>query len=867
MKKDMKNKMWIIYVIGGSLCVSVLSHLFILHEWMGDTYFIGIRDGMSQMLPFKELLYDNYTNGNFFYAADFGMGGGTYAQLGYYYSTSLIFIATVIVTYVLEVFGIIQHPSLAYWADAVLIVSIIRMVIITLVATIFIRSFGFKTRFAFVGAIIYATSTIYFRHVVYWEFFADAMIWLPLLLLGIERIIRGKSSILFIIAVAIHMIDNFYFAYINFGIALIYIIGRMMVPFEEDIRTIPAQLIRYTLGGLAGLGLSAFAFIPTVYGYLKNDRPLFTESFPVYDFIDNPLLNGRIIVIPAIIIACLWIFNLYACKKFRFFACLTLLMIGMHFSPYVASMFNGFSAPQYRWEYALILVGAVLVTYVLSNVKELTRASIIVSLIGTVGTYAYFYVIDPDIHVTSDEIHYLVLNAALIIITIALLLLKRSPAMPYILATVVLISSVWIANGFQSEKVTFAGTDEEVTKKWMSSDDYNGEDQRELIDLLQVREKDPLMRIDWMIKERNNTPLVQDFRGFSAYSSILNENVLHFYWNDLMIDMGRESVSRYGTLGDRTNMLSLLYGKYQIKEMDEQSIPFGFEEVATIGSYVAYENTYPLSFARTTNKVYTEESLKDAHPIERERAMIDGVILENYPAKEPIDSLKATQMEDITIQTSGSSYEDDILSVTSDRGGLDLIINDVEDHVGDYYVSFYMKRKDKDKLYHLSVNNYETSRKKNTSIYRTGIDDIVIRVPAERVLSIRVPEGEYELKDIEVYQETYEILEEEVNRQEKGNDTSVTMDKNKVYMNVQNEENGAFVVIPVPYEEGWSAKVNGEKADVLQANYSFISVPIEKGENDITLTYIPPYLLEMGMLSLGTCIGLMVFYRIRKKVR
>src|SRR5699024_3718236 len=208
----------------------------------------------------------------------------------------------------------------------------------------------------------------------------------------------------------------------------------------------------------------------------------------------------------------------------------------------------------------------------------------------------------------------------------------------YILATVVLISSVWIANGFQSEKVTFAGTDEEVTKKWMSSDDYNGEDQRELIDLLQVREKDPLMRIDWMIKERNNTPLVQDFRGFSAYSSILNENVLHFYWNDLMIDMWRESVSRYGTLGDRTNMLSLLYGKYQIKEMDEQSIPFGFEEVATIGSYVAYENTYPLPFARTTNKVYTEESLKDAHPIERELAMIDGVIMENYTEKEPIDS-------------------------------------------------------------------------------------------------------------------------------------------------------------------------------------------------------------------------------------
>src|SRR5699024_2198324 len=116
----------------------------------------------------------------------------------------------------------------------------------------------------------------------------------------------------------------------------------------------------------------------------------------------------RIIVIPGIIIACLWMFTFYPSAKFRFFACMTWLMIGMHFSPYVASMFNGFSAPQYRWEYAIPLVGGVLVTYVLSNLKELTKSSIVISMIGMIGTYVYFYVIDPDIHITSDEIQYLV---------------------------------------------------------------------------------------------------------------------------------------------------------------------------------------------------------------------------------------------------------------------------------------------------------------------------------------------------------------------------------------------------------------------------------------------------------------------------
>src|SRR5699024_2822483 len=152
---------------------------------------------------------------------------------------------------------------------------------------------------------------------------------------------------------------------------------------------------------------------------------------------------------------------------------------------------------------------------------------------------------------------------------------KRSNMTQYILIGTIIGTSIWFANGFQAEKVTFAGTDEEVTKKWGQSDEYNGRYETELIDILHVREKDPLMRIDWKIPEQNNTPLVRQFRGFSANSSVLNKHILHFYWYDLMIDMGQESVSRYGSLGDRTNLFSLLYGKYKIDKIDEDEGALG----------------------------------------------------------------------------------------------------------------------------------------------------------------------------------------------------------------------------------------------------------------------------------------------------
>lgn len=49
---------------------------------------------------------------------------------------------------------------------------------------------------------------------------------------------------------------------------------------------------------------------------------------------------------------------------------------------------------------------------------------------------------------------------------------------------------------------------------------------------------------------RNNTPLFEGFQGMSVYSSILNQHLLNFYWNDLQIDMGRKvsaGMQQWGT--------------------------------------------------------------------------------------------------------------------------------------------------------------------------------------------------------------------------------------------------------------------------------------------------------------------------------
>src|SRR5699024_12874897 len=91
------------------------------------------------------------------------LGGGIYSQLSYYFSTSVIFIITVLITYLLEVTHLIKEPDIFYWADAILIISMIRMTLIISLTTLYFRYMNIWMIPAFIGAVFYGTSIIYFR--------------------------------------------------------------------------------------------------------------------------------------------------------------------------------------------------------------------------------------------------------------------------------------------------------------------------------------------------------------------------------------------------------------------------------------------------------------------------------------------------------------------------------------------------------------------------------------------------------------------------------------------------------------------------------------------------------------------------------
>ncbi|WP_251639451.1 YfhO family protein [Sporosarcina sp. NCCP-2716] len=865
----MTKRNWLI-VTAAALLVSVAAHGFMLSEWLHGRYLIGANDGMSQMVPFKHFLYESMRDGNYFYSERFGFGGGIFSQLGYYFSTSVVFLLTAAVTVCLEWAGAVD-PSLQYWADATVFVSIIRLTVIQLLAVVFFRQLGLRTRYAYAGAVLYSVSVLYFRHVTYWEFFADAMLFLPLLLIGAERIMRSGKPAVFVVAVMLSMADNFYFAYVNFLLTFIYIVFRWFIPIAgRDVSKL-RQMIQFIVGGIAGAALSAPFFVPAVYGYLNNYRPPFEGEIPLFRMHDNFLTDGRVVVLPAIAVVALLLFPLYKNRLFRLFALLTTMLAVLHESPAAGSLFNGLSAPQYRWEHMLMLVAGGTAACTLQYWKTLRVKDIAVAAAGAIGLYAIFTIVDRGGggSLYSDSLIVLLFVICALALLAAVRQFKHWDGALYLAVLAAALVTVIL---YQETKLALDNTDvgqvqgQGVPKSFLTSDGYNAAAPREMIQRLSADDPDELARFDWMIGLRNNTPIVQDFLGMSMYSSLLNKNLLHFYWDDLSIDMGRESVSRYAGLGGRANLYSLLNGVYAVRGEHGNPVPYGFREVAEQDDYRAYESSNRLPFVRTAGRVYTEAELADSPALAREHAMLDGIILENASG----DTERAPEVTDLIRQADvkpvNAEYVGDTLVVTGENGGLDLHVKDRSLLKEDMYVSMYLKRTEADQGFAMTVNDYRTTRKRIDSIYRTRVYDLSIRIPSDETIRIRMPQGTYTLRDLALYAEDYETLKRAGQRSAAVPPPDVEWKGGRASIRLDNVDADPYAVMPIPYEKGWRAKVNGERIAIEKANYAFTGIRIGPGVNTIELTYYPPYFGISLLLAVITA-GLLLVFRLltRKK--
>lgn len=84
-------------------------------------------------------------------------------------------------------------------------------------------------------------------------------------------------------------------------------------------------------------------------------------------------------------------------------------------------------------------------------------------------------------------------------------------------------------------------------------------------------------------------------------------------------------------------------------------------------------------------------------------------------------------------------------------------------------------------------------------------------------------------------------------------DTNINYDRNKITATVTSEED-KILYLPIAYSDSYKATNNGKEVEVIKVFDNFIGIKLEKGNNNIELTYMPKGLISMVIVSVITLV-------------
>ena len=133
---------------------------------------------------------------------------------------------------------------------------------------------------------------------------------------------------------------------------------------------------------------------------------------------------------------------------------------------------------------------------------------------------------------------------------------------------------------------------------------------------------------------------------------------------------------------------------------------------------------------------------------------------------------------------------------------------------------------------------------------------MIVRSDDESVTSLTVYPA---IMDYAQYDKAMKLLE--------GGNMEVTeYEDTKIIGHINVEKEGQMLFTTIPYDEGWTVYVDGEKVDYRDFKHSFLALDLEPGEHTIEFRYWPIGLTPGIIVSLIAIAGFVVWMLIRKKM-
>ena len=739
-------------------------------------------------------------------------------------------------------------------------------------------------------------------------FFTNPFIYLPLLLLGAEKIMKKSSKLPFILAVFLSAVSNFYFFYMLVILTVIYVLIRLAGTWKENRLPGTVRLLLTYLGtGIIGTCLSCVVLLPVLYLFRSGARMQLSENLGVrlfysasyYKKFFAELFTTKSVIAPTCI-CFLCLLLMFIKRGNRQLKAGTVILFIILLLPMGGRMMNGFSYASDRWIFGLVFLMAYIVTTMWEDLfacslKEAGIMAGIFALCFTLMAFMNYSSAREDLLVMLRYVLLLAVCAGFFIFLPKFIKGRNIPIISSLACLLVVCLSIVLRMHFaidpawenkvseyesieKVKKYMFAGVDKAV----MAADDG----------------KDSFFRYGTpYLEARRNATAISGLKGLTYYWSLADREE-----NDFFIEMGLPTKNdfNYRNTDDVTSLTDLASVKYYVIESKKgrrRAVPFGFEKYKTVQearpfgttTFSVYKNQYFLPFGYTYDTVIDDEQYEAMNYAERQNALLQGI---HIPDEDKISGYEKTQViqdykplqyhlvQSDGVEIEGSSYKSlkmngEVTFELEDAepfAATSLMINGISftpppEHVAAYRTYIAAVKI----MYHEpgenSISSYVQMGTKNYIRYSNRHDYLVnmgYSDEPKKTFTIRFPQrGTYKIDKLTVYNQPMARYPAMLDKLRENVLEDISFENNTLSGQI-NLNKDKILCLSVPYSIGWKAFVNDNPARVVRANTMYMALPLKRGINRIRLQYCTP-LLPQGLLcsiaGLMACILLFLFER------
>ncbi len=839
-------KIWFFPVLAGALTLMIAAIAYAcVGMWPVGQESPMIVDMHHQYLPMLAQMRDMLLHGGSpLYSFEIGTGTSFIPLFGYYLASPLNLL-------------LLLFPQ-AYLPEGILVITLIKLALTGSMMTLCLQYVFRRRNYATVAVGIMYALMMYMLAYSWNIMWLDCVMFLPLIIMGFERMMRTGKYLLYILSLAYTLYANYY---IGFMVCL-FLVLYYLVFFFRTKRTGAQQktgFARFAIGSLLGGGLAMITLIPVILSLSSTSAaggtlPAFASNFDFFDlfgrslFATSPTIrSGNLpnIYCGVLAVIALPIFATMKSIPFRrrmsYLSLFGFMAVSLVLKQ-LDMLWHGLHAPNdlpYRFSF-LYCFALLLITYeVLNHIRDIRPAQIGGSLLGI----AIYLIVEEKFG--SDEYSYVSLYVSFALIAVyAAILFAASRKKLMLRSAYTLLLLVISGEMLFNSSVTFGTMNE--NEHYTDHSAYLDNDITKAVsgavsrmeEIGDEKANGDFYRLEFLPRRTTADTALFDYRGITVFASSGSYNMTRFM-GSLGYDVNGVNSQLYRSFVPSSD--SLMGIRYLALESNLTNHP-QLQQLESVQSgdstYYIYENPYalPLGFM-------TDNAVKTWH----------------YSYYNP----PLTQNSLFAAMTGNNSEIMHCQQITCDGGATvngvyDFSISGAQTAVfrstiaeeGQIFVYVDCRAAESVSV-SLGLSTW------NVTPHQPYIIDVG-KLAAGSEVTVNITTENSASGNIYVCR-----LDESVFRQDmqtlSAQPLKVTSFSDTIINGTVHANEAGVLCTTIPFDKGWSVKVDGTEVQPFAMGEALLAVDLQPGDHEITFTFFPKGLIPGAVISVISLVCLIFF--------